>query len=79
MGKGMSKEPLTGMKTLVMVAGPQEMTCLACGETFLAGEHCVRCGLREDPGDRTGPYKPPPPSVPTISYLREDEYYVPRY
>lgn len=63
---------------LVRVAGPQEMTCLACGETFLAGGHCVRCGLREDPSDHTGPYKEPPPAVPTLSYLKEGEYYVPR-
>ena len=67
-------DPLHAGAVFILVSSPNEMTCLACGETFLAGDHCVRCGLRENPNDHTGPYKPPPPAVRTLSYLREGEY-----
>lgn len=50
--------------------GPGEMTCLACGETFGAKELCPRCGFGED-GQLRGN---PPPSVETLSYLREGEW-----
>lgn len=38
-----------------------EVTCTECGETFPARWCCPRCGRQT-------------PTVPTISYLRKDEY-----
>lgn len=49
---------------------PDEMTCLGCGETFVAGRYCVNCSVNEDGTRRRNP----PPAVPTVSYLREGEY-----
>ena len=52
-----------------------ERTCLACGETFSAGRFCDRCGLPE-PGEHGGKGRLErlPPSMPTESYLRPEEY-----
>ncbi len=69
------KAPTGDTQWLVMVQ-PGERTCLGCGDTFAAGTYCIRCGVRKDGAwcgedDR-------PPSVPTIDYLRPDEYAVMR-
>ena len=51
-----------------------ERTCLGCGETFVGG-FCPRCGLPE-PGEQGGKGRLErlPPSMPTESYLRPEEY-----
>ena len=49
---------------------PGERTCLACGETFTEGDRCPICCTDEQGNAR----KVQPPSVPTISYLREGEW-----
>lgn len=51
-----------------------ERTCLGCGETFVSGM-CPRCGLPE-PGEQGGKKRLErlPPSMPTESYLRPEEY-----
>ncbi|TXH58889.1 MAG: hypothetical protein E6Q97_01150 [Desulfurellales bacterium] len=69
------KAPTGDTQWLVMVQ-PGERTCLGCGDTFAAGGYCIRCGVRDDGAwcseqDR-------PPSVPTVSYLNQDEYMVQR-
>lgn len=47
-----------------------ELTCLGCGETFPTGWNCPRCAL-DDKGE---PTRHRPPTVATVSYLREGEY-----
>lgn len=50
---------------------PGEVTCLACGDTRPARQRvCYRCN--EDDDD------PTPPSVPTVSYLRQNEFEIVR-
>ena len=49
---------------------PNERTCCRCGETFAEGSRCVLCGT----DDKGTILKVQPPSVPTISYLREGEW-----
>lgn len=49
-----------------------ELTCLGCGETFQPGKRCYRCG-----SDEKGKAKRVhllPPAVPTVSYLKNDEW-----
>jgi hypothetical protein len=41
-----------------------ERTCLECGETFMEGGYCERCS------DMRGKL----PSVPTATYLHDEEY-----
>jgi hypothetical protein len=48
---------------------PSERTCLRCGDTFDGGGYCIRCAHRSESVRRN-----PPPSVATVSYLRDDEY-----
>lgn len=47
-----------------------ELTCTCCGETFHERGICPRCGLT-DKGERRTEL---PPSVPTVTYLREGEW-----
>lgn len=49
----------------IRVVSPAELTCTVCGETSLDGV-CWRCGKRWEPAHT--------PMIPTISYLRPDEY-----
>lgn len=66
--------PPTGDTWLLVRVGRDEMTCLGCGETFASGDYCQRCGARDG---EDGPHKRRedlPPAVPTLDYLREDEY-----
>jgi hypothetical protein len=49
---------------------PNERTCCQCGETFPDGDRCPICCTDEHGNVR----KVQPPSVPTISYLREGEW-----
>ena len=51
---------------------PGERTC-ACGETFV-GAFCERCGVHEDGAQHGRRRAEPPPSVPTLAYLRAGEY-----
>ena len=60
----------TGDTQFLVRVQPGERTCLECGDTFAAGGYCLRCGTRDD-GARRGET---PPSVPTASYLRADEF-----
>lgn len=50
---------------LVKVSSPRELTCTICGETSGDG-YCWRCGK--------GTEAAATPMVPTVSYLRPDEY-----
>ena len=54
---------------------PGELTCLACGETFPADfSGCPRCtDVAERLGRHGSGYKRTP-TVPTTSYLKEEEY-----
>jgi hypothetical protein len=61
----------TGRVTRLLKVAQGEQTCTGCGEIAIDG-FCPRCGLFDD-GTRR---KEPPPLVPTISYLRDGEYYV---
>ncbi len=68
--------PPTGDTQWLVQVQPGERTCLACGDTFAPGGYCIRCGVRDDGAwcgedDR-------PPSVPTVDYLRQEEYAVVR-
>lgn len=49
----------------IRVANAGELTCTECGETSTDGK-CYRCGKGFDAACT--------PMVPTVSYLREDEY-----
>lgn len=51
---------------------PGERTCLGCGDTFHAGDFCLRCNTDED-GKPLRDHRLRPPSVPTLSYLRSGE------
>lgn len=62
----------TGDTQPLIKVGRDEMTCLACGDTFRASSFCVRCGLRE--GESGAMLESLPPSVPTVDYLRVGEY-----
>jgi hypothetical protein len=65
------KAPTGDTQWLVLVQ-PGERTCLACGDTFAAGGYCLRCGTRDDGTRRSKDDMPP--SVPTVTYLRAEEY-----
>ncbi len=58
----------------VRITSPQEMTCTVCGETTTE-EYCIRCAaeaeinLQRNPASQVGRRL-----VPTLSYLRENEY-----
>jgi hypothetical protein len=54
-----------------VTVGHDEVTCLGCGETYTAGEHCPRCAGDDSHARRHGKL---PPAVPTTSYLRHGEY-----
>lgn len=62
-------DPVRDMDGLVLhrirVVSPEEMTCLECGETTVEGK-CWRCGRGFDAAAT--------PMVPTISYLKPEEY-----
>lgn len=64
---------------LVKVA-PDEVTCLSCGETLGASTRgCPRCSNKTDGVnfDKDGVKSfVETKTTPTISYLKEDEYYV---
>lgn len=49
-----------------------EMTCTVCGDVFMPGALCARCGLDEQDEGRAVR----PPAVPTLSYLYDGEYEV---
>lgn len=49
---------------------PGEMTCTGCGETA-TGDFCQACGTDETGQRRV---ENPPPLVPTLSYLRDNEW-----
>lgn len=53
---------------------PGEHTCLECGSTFVPPAICPLCGTGEEQED--GKHRWHGRSVPTTSYLREDEYRV---
>lgn len=61
---------MNGHSVWYVRVSPREMTCLACGETFTEGDACVNCATNDD-GSKV---KEPPPSVPTVSYLRDGEW-----
>lgn len=65
------KAPTGDTQWLVLVQ-PGERTCLACGDTFAVGSYCLRCGTRDDGTRRSKDDMPP--SVPTVTYLRAEEY-----
>ncbi len=69
------KAPTGDTHWLVQIQ-PGERTCLACGDTFAPGGYCIRCGKREDGTRRSKDEFPP--SVPTVDYLRPEEYMVVR-
>ena len=66
----------TGNTQWLVVVQPGERTCLACGDTFAPGGYCIRCGTRA--GGTLRGKNEFPPSVPTVDYLRPDEYMVQR-
>ena len=49
----------------IKVYSPEELTCVVCGEVSVDGK-CWTCGNEFDPAET--------PMVPTISYLKPDEY-----
>ena len=53
----------------VKVSSVDEKTCLDCGETT-TGDYCLRCATLVD----TAEAKSAPRLVPTLSYLRPNEY-----
>jgi hypothetical protein len=68
--------PPTGDTQWLVSVVPGEMTCLGCGETFAASSICTRCHTAdEETGKRP---QQAPPAVPTVSYLREEEYKIQR-
>lgn len=56
----------------VKVVGSQEMTCLDCGDTTVDG-YCLRCAAETEVNQRNTVIKAGR-LVPTISYLRPNEY-----
>ena len=56
----------------VKVVGPSEMTCLDCGETTVDG-YCLRCVAEADADQRRDVIQAGR-LVPTLSYLRPNEY-----
>ena len=72
--------PLYHVPSLVRVA-PGELTCRGCGETIhVSFNGCPRCSTDTDGVNFIGGVKSyiQTETVPTVSYLREDEYYVAR-
>ena len=70
-GEVVIPSPLYKVPRLVAVA-PDEVTCLVCGQTFQKRlAWCPTCSSEEGCRVKT-------PTVPTVSYLREDEYYISR-
>lgn len=66
--------PPTGDTWPLVCVAPNEMTCCECGETFAAGSICTRCNTAdEETGERRN-REEMPPAVPTLAYLKEDEY-----
>ena len=56
----------------VKVAAPSEMTCRDCGETTVE-HYCLRCAAEADADQRRDVFQAGR-LVPTLSYLRPNEY-----